>query len=144
MVKIKKKSCGLCGATKNLTKTKCCNNFICDDEDKYVLFSFATNSCHRNHRRYTLCSTHYYSNHKGKWQECKKCKDEYSIENYVYFATNDFNFEKLPNAPKITIRCINCEFESNTMEDFAFETSEGFYCTKSKCQKKATAPLSKR
>ena len=56
----------------------------------------------------------------------------------------DFNFEKLSNAPKITIRCINCEFESNTMEDFAFETSEGFYCTKSKCQKKATAPLSKR
>jgi hypothetical protein len=84
MVKIKKKSCGLCGATKNLTKTECCNNFICDDEDKYVLFSFATNSCHRNHRRYTLCSTHYYAKHKGKWQECKKCKDEYSIENYVY------------------------------------------------------------
>ena len=92
----------------------------------------------------TFCLTHYYSKHKGKWQECKQCKDEYSIENYVYFATNDFNFEKLPNAPKITIRCVNCEFESNTMEDFAFETSEGFYCTKSKCQKKATAPLSKR
>src|SRR5512136_2648141 len=52
--------CGLCGKTKKLTKTECCNQWICDDEDKYVLFSYATNSCLRNHRRYTLCGYHHF------------------------------------------------------------------------------------
>ena len=47
--------CGLRGATTNLTKTECCGNWICDDEDQYVLFSYARNSCYRNHDRYTLC-----------------------------------------------------------------------------------------
>lgn len=28
-----KPRCGLCGKTKNLTKTECCGNWICDDED---------------------------------------------------------------------------------------------------------------
>jgi hypothetical protein len=46
--------CGLCGETKKLTRTLCCVNLICDDEDKYVMFSYARNSCHRNHDRYTL------------------------------------------------------------------------------------------
>ncbi len=45
--------CGLCGKTKNLTKTECCGQWICDDEHKYVLFSYAQNSCFRNHHRYT-------------------------------------------------------------------------------------------
>ena len=31
------------------TDTPCCNNWICDDEDQYVLFSYAHNSCYRNH-----------------------------------------------------------------------------------------------
>lgn len=48
--------CGLCGKKKNLTKTDCCGNWICDDEHKYVIFSYARNSCHRNHNRYTLCA----------------------------------------------------------------------------------------
>ena len=34
-----------CGATDNLTKTECCGQWICDDEDQYVLFSYAHNSC---------------------------------------------------------------------------------------------------
>ena len=40
--------CGLCGKMANLTKTECCGRWICDDEDKYVLFSYARYSCHRN------------------------------------------------------------------------------------------------
>src|SRR4030042_2060853 len=62
--------CGLCGKTTNLTKTECCGQWICDDEDQYVLFSFDTNSCHRNHDRYTLCANHDHEGHEGKWQEC--------------------------------------------------------------------------
>jgi hypothetical protein len=42
-----KPRCGLCGKTKKLTKTECCGEWICDDEDKYVLFSYARNSCYR-------------------------------------------------------------------------------------------------
>ena len=55
--------CGLCGKTKNLTKMECCGNWICDDEHKYVMFSYARNSCHRNHLRYTLCGYHSYLSH---------------------------------------------------------------------------------
>ena len=44
------KKCFICGATKNLVRTECCGKWICDDEDKYVVFSYARNSCHRNHR----------------------------------------------------------------------------------------------
>lgn len=133
----KQKACGLCGATTNLTKTPCCDNWVCDDADKYVPFSYARNSCYRNHDRYTICAVHYHANHKDDWQSCKKCKDEYGIEDYVDFATNDFNFVKLKNPPKIKIKCINCGFESGSMQDFALQTNKGFYCDKPKCQKEA-------
>jgi hypothetical protein len=56
--------CGLCGKKGKLTRTDCCGQWICDDEDKYVMFSYARNSCHRNHRRYTLCGYH----HTCFWQ----------------------------------------------------------------------------
>ncbi len=58
-----KPRCGLCGKTKKLTKTECCGHWICDDEDQYALFSYERNSCHRNHRRYTLCGYHYDEGH---------------------------------------------------------------------------------
>ena len=136
-LKLVQNQCGLCGNTEKLTKTSCCGNWICDDEDQYVVFSYATNSCHRNHRRYTICSAHNEGEHKGKWQSCKKCKSEYPIEKYVDFATNDFNFEKLKNPPKISIQCVYCGFKSNTAQDFSFQTSNGWYCVKDKCQKAA-------
>ena len=40
--------CGLCGKTRNLTRTECCENWICDDEHKYVPFSYARSSCRRS------------------------------------------------------------------------------------------------
>lgn len=137
MTKTKKKACGLCGVTENLIKTECCNNWICDDVHTYVLFSYATNSCYRNHDRYTICAAHYKSGHSGRWQECKKCRDEYRLENYIDFATNDFNFEKLKNPPTITMICACCGFKSNNIRDFLLQTSKGFYCSKKQCQKMA-------
>ena len=95
----KKRRCGLCGNTENLVKTECCDNWICDDEDQYVMFSFAQNSCMRNHRRYTLCGNHYMEDHAGKWQDCEACKNDVETEMYVYYGTNEFNFEKLKNPP---------------------------------------------
>ena len=49
-----KPSCGLCGKKTKLIQTECCGNWICDDADKYVMFSYARNSCYRNHDRYIL------------------------------------------------------------------------------------------
>ena len=101
--------CGLCGKTSNLTKTECCGNWICDDEDKYVMFSYARNSCSRNHRRYTLCGYHYNEDHEGDWKDCPTCRDSFETEMYVWYGTNEYNFEKLPNPPSYEpTKCAKC------------------------------------
>ena len=101
--------CGLCGKTKNLIKTECCNNWICDDQDEYVIFSYARNSCSRNHDRYTLCGFHFNEGHEGNWQDCKECRDAFETEMYVYYGTNEYNFEKLKNPPTYEpTRCSRC------------------------------------
>lgn len=105
----KTRRCGLCGKTENLTKTECCGNWICDDEDQYRLFSFAHNSCRRNHRRYTLCGAHYAEGHEGRWQDCQQCREMFETEIYVYYGTNEYNFEKLTNPPKYEpTHCAGC------------------------------------
>lgn len=109
----KKKSdkprCGLCGKAKKLTKTECCGNWICDDQDKYELFSYARNSCHRNHDRYTLCSYHHNEGHAGPWKDCKKCRDSFETEIYVGYGTNEYNFERLENPPTFEhTHCSRC------------------------------------
>jgi len=102
--------CGLCGKTSKLTKTECCDNWICDDSHKYVLFSYARNSCFRNHDHYTICSFHFNEGHPGKWQDCKICRNSFETELYVDMATNDYNFEKLKNPPKYKpTKCSKCE-----------------------------------
>ncbi len=104
-----KPRCGLCGKTGKLTKTECCGNWICDDEHKYIPFSYARNSCHRNHRHYTLCSHHYNEGHAGSWKDCKRCRDSFKTEMYVWYGTNEYNFEKLENPPEYEpTRCSVC------------------------------------
>lgn len=104
-----KPSCGLCGKTGRLTRTECCGNWICDDEHKYVLFSYARNSCSRNHRHYTLCTFHHNEGHKGDWKTCKKCRTSFETEIYVWYGTNEYNFEKLPDPPSFKpTHCSRC------------------------------------
>ena len=99
----------MCGKSGKLTKTECCGNWICDDEGRYVLFSHAQNSCHRNHRRYTLCGHHHNEEHEGRWQDCQQCRDDFETEMYVHFGTNEFNFEKLANPPAFEpTKCSEC------------------------------------
>ncbi|MBU0648902.1 hypothetical protein KJ969_02260 [Patescibacteria group bacterium] len=107
-----KHACGLCGrARKKLTKTQCCGNWICDDEGDYVLFSYARNSCSRNHRRFTLCGSHASEEHNGDWKTCKQCRAdfEHELEMYVWYGTNEYNFAKLENPPAFEpTHCSKC------------------------------------
>jgi len=121
--------CGLCGKSKNLTRTECCGEWICDDQDDYVLFSYARNSCYRNHDRYTLCASHYNEGHKGDWQDCQKCREGFETEMYVYFGTNEYNFVKLKNPPKYKpTRCAKCKRVIKLAEGGFSMSSGGYFC----------------
>ncbi len=111
-------ACGLCGKTGNLTKTPCCDNWICDDEDEYVLFSYARNSCFRNHSRYTLCAYHSNERHKGDWRQCRKCEEGFNPEMSAYYGTNEYNFVKLEKPPEFEpTRCAKCNRVISLSED---------------------------
>ena len=126
---ISEKRCFICGKKTKLTKTECCNQWICDDEDKYVLFSFSRNSCSRNHRRFTLCGFHHTEEHKGDWQTCKECKDDTELEMYVYYGTNEYNFEKLKNPPKFKpTYCIKCRKVIKLMDGGYASSKDGYIC----------------
>ena len=107
-----KPRCGLCGSSrKPLYRTECCGNWICDDEDSYVMFSYARNSCSRNHRRFTLCGYHSAEEHVGAWQECKEYPHdfEHELEMYAWYGTNGYNFTKLENPPSFEpTHCSKC------------------------------------
>jgi len=121
--------CGLCGKTKNLVQTECCGNWICNDEDKYVVFSYARNSCHRNHNRYTLCANHYNEDHEGDWKTCKKCRAGFETEMYVWYGTNEYNFEKLENPPSFKpTHCVRCGAVIKLGYDGYTQSREGYSC----------------
>ncbi|MEO5929517.1 MAG: hypothetical protein ABIR47_06270, partial [Candidatus Kapaibacterium sp.] len=110
--------CGLCGKTTKLTKTPCCDQWICDDQDNYVLVSYAHNSCQRNHERYTLCASHYNERHDGAWQECADCRANFETEMYVWYGTNEYNFVTLENPPSYEpTKCSYCGTVINLGED---------------------------
>ncbi len=121
--------CGLCGKTRTLTKTECCDHWICDDEGKYVLFSYARNSCDRNHRRYTLCGFHHTEEHPGRWTECQKCREDFETEMYVWYGTNAYNFEKLQHPPSYQpTRCSKCREVIRLGEDGYSTLGAKYFC----------------
>lgn len=126
---VHKPHCGLCGKTKNLTKTDCCGQWICDDEHKYVIFSFARNSCSRNHRRYTLCAYHHEEGHSGSWKDCRQCRGSFQTEMYVWYGTNEYNFEKLENPPAYKPkRCSKCGKIIRLGEDGYSQLGDDYKC----------------
>ncbi len=121
--------CGLCGKTKRLRKTECCGNWICDDEMDYVPFSFAQNSCSRNHSRYTICGFHHTEGHPGHWKDCEKCRNEFPTEMYVWYATNEYNFEKLENPPSYKpTRCAICGRRISLGTDGYTRSGDDYWC----------------
>jgi len=124
-----KNQCGLCGKTKNLIKTDCCGNWICNDERKYIMFSYARNSCYRNHSRFTLCGYHHTEKHPGHWKDCKFCKGSFMTEMYVWYGTNKYNFEKLKNPPVYEpTHCTVCGKVIVLGEDGYAQLGDKFWC----------------
>jgi len=125
-----KRKCGLCGKTKKLKKTECCDQWICDDEHEYVIFSYARNSCDRNHRRLTLCGFHYSEQHEGEWQNCEACRKEFETEMYVWYGTNEFNFVKLQNPPTYEpTKCSGCGTVIHLGEGgYSISPERKYYC----------------
>lgn len=111
-------------------KTDCCGNWICDDSHKYVLFSYATNSCFRNHDRYTLCAYHHHEKHGGDWKHCKKCLEQLDTEMYVWYGTNEFNFEVLENPPAYEpTKCSACGRVIRLAYDgYAIDPKKSYLC----------------
>ena len=127
--RVPSRHCGLCGKTRKLTRTECCGQWICDDEDKYVLFSYARNSCFRNHRRYTLCGYHSAEEHAGDWRTCQQCREDIQTEMYVYYGTNEFNFVTLENPPRYEpTLCKQCGAVIRLSEDAYTMKGKGYYC----------------
>jgi len=134
-------ACGLCGNTKNLTKTECCGNWICDDEQDYVMFSYARNSCYRNHWRYTLCGFHHTEGHEGRWQDCAECRDSFETEMYVYYGTNEYNFEKLPNPPAFEpTHCHQCGRVISLGEDGYSMAGGDYFCDRCTAERMGGGP----
>lgn len=124
-----KQRCGLCGKTRNLTQAECCGNWICDDEHKYAMFSYARNSCHRNHRRYTLCAFHHNEAHQGNWKNCSECRDSFQTEMYVWYGTNEYNFEKLDHPPAYKpTKCSTCGAVIHLGTDGYSELGDQIWC----------------
>jgi hypothetical protein len=123
------RACGLCGKTGPLTKTPCCGNWICDDAHTYRLFSYARNSCFRNHDRYTLCAYHFHEGHAGAWQECEECRNAFETEIYVDYGTNEYNFTVLENPPAYEpTTCDGCG-EVIVLSDGGYSMgAEGYLC----------------
>ena len=124
-----KRRCGLCGKKMILTKTDCCGNRICDDEHKYVLFSYARNSCHRNHSRYTLCAYHHNEGHEGDWKDCEECRQSFETEMYVWYGINEYNLEKLPNPPSYEpTHCSKCGVVIKLGTDGYTRNGDEYWC----------------
>lgn len=127
--KTDKPRCGLCGKAGKLVRTECCGNWICDDEHKYELFSYARNSCHRNHRRYTLCGYHHAEGHVGDWKTCKECRTSFEAEMVVWFGTNEYNFEKLPDPPPYKPKkCSGCGVVIKLGTDAHTQSGDEYWC----------------
>ncbi len=93
------------------------------------MFSYARNSCLRNHRRYTLCGHHHTEEHAGDWRDCPACREEFEMEMYVYYGTNEYNFVKLENPPSYEpTRCKQCRTVIRLGEDGYTKHGKAYYC----------------
>lgn len=93
------------------------------------MFSYARNSCHRNHMRFTLCGHHFIEEHDGRWQDCPECRNAFETEMFVWYGTNEYNFEALADPPAYEpTRCYKCGQVIKLGEDGYSISSKGYSC----------------
>jgi hypothetical protein len=126
-----RRACGLCSKRGALAKTTCCSRSICDDVRSYKLFSYARNSCFRNHSTYTLCGYHHNESHSGDWKVCAACRESFETEMYVWYGTNEYNFERLENPPEYEPTfCAQCRKRISLAEDgHTLKPSDEYVCS---------------
>ena len=85
--------CGLCFQGPPVVRAECCGNWICAPVG-------ARAKCEEKHSRFTICGIHDTEGHDGDWKTCASCRDEYEPEMYVYYGTNEYNFDRLKEVPE--------------------------------------------
>jgi hypothetical protein len=114
------------------------------------MFSYARNSCHRNHRRFTLCGYHHAEGHGGSWKECQDCRDSFETEMYVWYGTNECNFEKLANPPSYEpTHCSICGTVISLSKDGYTTWADEYWCESCAAKKmeeefRKTKPIRRR
>jgi hypothetical protein len=94
------------------------------------MFSYARNSCHRNHNHYTLCAHHHTEEHEGDWESCAQCRSSFTTEDYVWYGTNEYNFEKLPDPPAYEpTKCYQCATVIVLSEDEYSKLGKDYFCS---------------
>ncbi len=95
------------------------------------MFSYARNSCYRNHDHYTLCSYHFHEKHTGDWKDCPDCRQSFETEMYVWYGTNEYNFEKLENPPEYgPTKCAKCGRVISLGEDGYSIKGGDYFCAR--------------
>eukprot|EP01119_Soliformovum_irregulare_P024306 TRINITY_DN8686_c0_g1_i1.p1 TRINITY_DN8686_c0_g1~~TRINITY_DN8686_c0_g1_i1.p1 ORF type:complete len:190 (+),score=18.60 TRINITY_DN8686_c0_g1_i1:91-660(+) len=123
------KKCGLCGSEGKLTKTPCCNNWVCDDASDYVMFSYSRSHCSRSHDRYTLCGQPTEWKEDWRFAENRKSKEFDPID--YWYGLNAYNFYPMLEVPytPMTMECSRCHVRINPGYDDGWGGSkEGNQC----------------
>jgi hypothetical protein len=85
--------CRFCGESDvPLVKTPCCQQWICCDT---AWVSIQGGGFYQvEHERFSLCYSHYIDRHSGVWQNCQKCRDSWTPQEYQAYAENPINMPK--------------------------------------------------
>ena len=68
--------------------------------------------------------------HEGLWHTCTHCRDAFKPELFVWYGTNEYNFEKLPNPPVFEpIHCDGCGPVVSLVMGGYSEGPEGLLCS---------------
>ncbi len=68
--------------------------------------------------RFTLCGYHHNEGHFGDWQTCSDCRTSFETEMYVWYGTNEYNFERLSNPPEYEpALCARCRTRISLAHD---------------------------